>query len=317
MLSGSLLAGELLDVGLGTVREKMVSHVWGCMRRGWGFSHVTKGNHADRLPDGKTDAGSDTTVEASKTVRVVNVAERVADRHLLGAVGVVRLGLHLDADDLDGLVPGGETTTDGGGDNLLAGAELVLLALAGDVADTALGEAAETEAGAPVGHLADGDGVDALVDAADAVLAVNVHKGGKGGLGLDAGRGLLVLGDFDRLHAGAEAHGGVGLGDTTRHAADDAATKLGGAKGAGVVLGLGCDKEEDSALGGGFDPGPGDEALVDCEGGMVSYRVCDRKGLRDKGKKKKTYSREHHLETRCVPRPQQSRRHGWRPWWSW
>lgn len=280
MLSSGGVASELLDIRLGTIRSKNVSFrhseegldvgevggMCGCGE----FSHVTKGNHADGLPDGEANAGSDTTVETGNTVGVVDVAEGVADRHLLGAVGVLSLGLHLDADDLDGLVPGGETTTDGGGDDLLPGGELLLVALAGELADTALGETGETEARAPVGHLANGDGVDALVDTADTLLAVNVHKGGKGGLGRDTRGGELVLGDLDRLHAGAEAHGGVGLGDTTRHAADDAATELGGAKGAGIVFSLGSDEEEDSALGGGFDPSPGDEALVDCRKRGVS-----------------------------------------------
>lgn len=240
-----------------------------------GFLHVTKGNHADSLPDAKTNAGGNTTVKASKTVGVVDVAEGVADSHLLGAVGVLRLGLHLDADNLNGLVPGRETTTNGRGDNLLASAELFLFTLAGGAADTALGETAETEAGAPVGHLANGDGVDTLVDAADALLAVNVHEGGKGGLGGDTGGSHLVLGNLDRLHAGAEAHGGIGLGNTTRHATEDAATEFGGTSGAGIVFGLGRDEEKDSALGGGFDPGPGDETLVDCRRQGVRWMMGD------------------------------------------
>lgn len=73
-----------------------------------------------------------------------------------------------------------------------------------------------------------------------------------------------MLGDLDRLHASAEAHGGVGLGDTTGDATDDATAKLGGAVAAGVEFGLGGNEEEDGTLGGGFNPGPGDEALVDC-----------------------------------------------------
>ena len=113
---------------------------------------------------------------------------------------------------------------------------------------------------------ADGDGVDALVDAADALAAVDVHEGGDGARGLDTRGGDLVLGDLNGLHAGAEAHGGVGLGDAAGDAADDAAAELGGAGDAGVVLGLGGDEEQDGALGGGLDPGPGDEALVEAEG---------------------------------------------------
>jgi hypothetical protein len=72
-----------------------------------------------------------------------------------------------------------------------------------------------------------------------------------------------VLGDLDRLHAGAETHGGIGLGDTTGHTTNDATTELGGAKAASIELGLGGDEEQDRALGGGFNPGPGNETLVD------------------------------------------------------
>lgn len=124
-------------------------------------------------------------------------------------------------------------------------------------------DAAETEPAAPVGDLSDGDGVDALVDAADALAAVDVHEGGHGAGGLAAGLDGAVLGHLDRLHARAEAHGRVGLRQAARHAADDAAAEVVRAEALGVVLGLGGDEEEDGALGGGFDPGPGDEALVD------------------------------------------------------
>lgn len=72
-----------------------------------------------------------------------------------------------------------------------------------------------------------------------------------------------MLGDLDRLHAGAEAHGGVGLGDTSGDTTGDTSEELAGAGVASVVLGLGCDEEEDGALGGGFNPSPGNETLVD------------------------------------------------------
>lgn len=71
-----------------------------------------------------------------------------------------------------------------------------------------------------------------------------------------------MFGDFDGFHAGAEAHGGVGLGDAAGHAAGDAPNEVAGAERFGVVFGFGGDEEEDGAFGGGFDPGPGDKALV-------------------------------------------------------
>lgn len=234
------------------------------MKRGRGGDvHVTHGNHAHRLPDAEADTGRYAAVQALEAVGLVNVLERVADRHLLGAVGVGLLALHLDADDLDGLVPGRQATANGRGGNLLGGAERLALALARDVADALLGHAAEAEARAPVGHLADGHGVDALVDAADALLAVNVHERGPRALRGRARRHRLVLGDLDRLHARAEAHGRVRLRHAARHAADDAAAEIAGPERLGVVLGLGGDEEEHGALGRGFNPGPRDQALVD------------------------------------------------------
>jgi hypothetical protein len=56
----------------------------------------------------------------------------------------------------------------------------------------------------PVGHLSHSDGIDTLVNPGDTLLPVNVHEHRKGTLRSDSGRGLLVSGDLDRLHAGAE-----------------------------------------------------------------------------------------------------------------
>ena len=74
-----------------------------------------------------------------------------------------------------------------------------------------------------------------------------------------------MLGHLDRLHARAETHGSVSLRETTCHAAGDSRGEVAGAEAAGVVFGFAGDEEEDGAFGRGFDPGPGDEALVDCE----------------------------------------------------
>lgn len=200
--------------------------------------HVSDSNHANRLPNAETNSRGNTSVEAPDAIVVINVTESVTDRHLLGSVGVVLLALHLDTDDLDRLVPSAETTTESTSKNLLAGRELVALLLAGGRADPALGQSAETETGSPVGHLSDGDSVDSLVDTADTLLVVNAHKGLEGGGRLDTGSGQLVLGDFDRLHAGAETHGGVGLGNTTGDTTKNATAKLRSTHVASVELGL-------------------------------------------------------------------------------
>lgn len=72
-----------------------------------------------------------------------------------------------------------------------------------------------------------------------------------------------MLGNLDRLHASAETHGGISLGNTTGDTTNDTTTKFGSASVAGVELGLGGDEKEDGALGGGFNPSPRDETLVD------------------------------------------------------
>lgn len=258
LLGHHLVARQLLHVALGPVEQPQLACRTENTLGARESLHVTHRNHADGLPDAESDAGRDAPVQPLEAVLVVDVLERVAHRHLLGPVGVVGLALHLDADDLNGLVPGAQATAERRRRDLLHGAQLLRLRLARGVADALLCEAAEPEAGPPVGHLADGDGVDALVDTADALLAPDVHEGLERRLGLDARRRELVLGDLHRLHARAEAHGRVRLRHAARHAARDAAPELGRAQAAREVLGLGGDEEEHGALGRRLDPGPWD-----------------------------------------------------------
>jgi hypothetical protein len=71
-----------------------------------------------------------------------------------------------------------------------------------------------------------------------------------------------VLGDLDRLHAGTETHGSIGLSDTTSHTTADTTDEVIGTEALSVVFGLGGDEEEDRALGGGLNPGPRNESLI-------------------------------------------------------
>ena len=73
-----------------------------------------------------------------------------------------------------------------------------------------------------------------------------------------------MLRHLDCLHARAETHGSVGLSETTGHTAANAGDEVGAAGGLDVVFGFGGHEEEDGTFCGGFDPGPGDETLVDC-----------------------------------------------------
>jgi len=103
MLSSNLVASDVLDHLLG---------------------HVAERDHAHRLPHTQADTRHHTAVKALDTGLAVDVSESVADGHLLGPVGVVFLALHLYAHDFDGLVPGGETTAEGGCEDLFGHAEL-------------------------------------------------------------------------------------------------------------------------------------------------------------------------------------------------
>jgi len=226
--------------------------------------HITERNHAHRLPNAKTDSGSNTTVKTLNTVVGVDVVERLANSQVLGAVRVDGLGLHLDTDDLDRLVPCGQTTTERGSGDLLHHGELLAALLVPHFANTVLGNAGQTEARTPVGDLAHSDGIDATVDTADTLLAVDAHERLKGARRLYTTGRDLVLCNLHGLHARAEAHGGIGLCETTDHTSRDTGDEIGSAERLGVEFGFRSDEEEDGALGGGFNPGPRNETLVDC-----------------------------------------------------
>ena len=70
--------------------------------------------------------------------------------------------------------------------------------------------------------------------------------------------------NLDSLHARTEAHCGISLGQAAGHTAGDAGCKRREAGGFGVVFGFRGDEEEDGTFGGGFNPGPRDEPLINC-----------------------------------------------------
>lgn len=113
-----------------------------------------------------------------------------------------------------------------------------MLALARHITDTLLGQPRQTEAGTPVGHLANRDRVDTLINTSNTLLAVDVGEHGEGARGLDAGRCLLVARDLDRLHACAETHGSVRLRDTTENTSGDTSEEGSGTERAGIVPAL-------------------------------------------------------------------------------
>ena len=226
MLSSDLFTGKLFDSILGPDRSSSARTPKQISEQQRANSHIPQRHHANGLPNAQPDARRHAAIQAFDAVISVDVAECLANGQVLGAIGVVGLALHLDADDLDGLVPGAEAAAEAGRHHLLEPAELLAVVLAGDAADGRLGEARQAEARAPVGGLADGDGVDAAIDAAQALAPVDVHEGGEGARRLDARGRQLVLRDLHRLHAGAEAHGRVRLRHSAHHPARDAAHEI-------------------------------------------------------------------------------------------
>lgn len=101
-----------------TLGKILAKSVLGCYSLTGGlFNHllcnITQSDHAHSLPHTKTNTWCDTTVQTLESRRAVDVLERVGYSHLLRSVRVILLRLHLDTNNLDGLVPGAETTTNG------------------------------------------------------------------------------------------------------------------------------------------------------------------------------------------------------------
>jgi len=225
--------------------------------------HITHSNHANRLPNAQPNTWHNTTIQTLDAIVLVNVSRRVSNRHLLRTVRVLRLTLHLHADNLNRLVPSTQTATESRRQNLLPSIQLAAVILAGDFPNTLFSQSRKTETGTPVRHLSNSNSIHTLVNTPDALLAVDIHEGSKSARGLDTRSSKLRLCDLDRLHAGAETHCSIRLCHSTEDTTADAGREVRGAEGTGIVFSFGGDKEEDCAFGGGFDPGPGDETLVD------------------------------------------------------
>lgn len=268
--------------------------------------HITQCYHADRLPNAKTDSRSNTTVETLDTVVGVDVLERGGHVQVLGAVGINSLGLKLHTDNLNGLVPCAQTATKGGSGDLLNHTELLAVLLLRDLANTSLRDTGQTKAGTPVGDLANRNGIDTTVDTAETLGAPDAHEGLKRAWWLRAGSCNLVLCDLDCLHASAEAHGGIGLRKTTCHSTRDTGKKVGSAERLGVVFGFRGDEEEDGSFGGGFDPGPRNETLVD----YVSSSSDRGPGIGVVD----TNIQAHHHAPRCGQWLHRSLQTCWQPW---
>lgn len=107
----------------------------------------------------------------------------------------------------------------------------------------------------PVRALTHGNGVHTLVNTTDTLPAVDISKDGPSRLGLFTGLHLLDTGDLGRLHTSTEAHGGVGLDNTTSHTTGETSRTGAETKGLGHFLHFGRGKEQDGSLRGRLNPG--------------------------------------------------------------
>lgn len=229
--------------------------------------HVTKSHHANGLPDTQANTRRHATVETLNTIGIIDILESLANSQVLRSVRVILLALHLNPNDFNRLVPGGETTTQTGRQNLFNRGKLLAVVLASDLTDSSFSQTGETESGAPVGSLTDSNRVDTTVDTPDTLLTIDIHEGCEGAGGLHTRSSHLVLGDLDRLHAGTETHGSVGLGNTTGHTSGYTGEEVGGTEHLGTELCLRRDEEKDSAFSRGLNPGPRNETLIVCRFG--------------------------------------------------
>ena len=179
--------------------------------------HITQGNHANRLPNAEPNAWGNAPIQPLETIIRIDVLCSSCNRHLLRAIRILLLALHLNTDDLNWLIPSAEATAQGTSGDLLDHGELLMLTFPSRLPDARLSNTAEAEAGAPVRDLAHSDGIDTLIDAANALGAPDLHECLHCARRLLPRRGHLVLGDLDCLHAGTEAHGRVGLRQTADH----------------------------------------------------------------------------------------------------
>jgi hypothetical protein len=110
----------------------------------------------------------------------------------------------LDSDDLNRLVPGSQSTTNGTGKDLVESTKLLSLLDTPDISQRALGKSSETHSRSPIGSLTNSNGIDTLVDTGQTFTLVNIGKDLEGRLDGGADTSLLVSGDLDSLHTSAE-----------------------------------------------------------------------------------------------------------------
>jgi len=142
VLSGNLLSSHLLDSVFCDITKSDHTGSFVSERPDKG----AKGNDSpDGLPDTQSNTGSNTSVKTLHTVLAVDVLGCRGHSHLLRPVGVLRLTLHLNANDLDRLVPSGETTTDSRCQDLLWHRKLLAFRLASQRSNTVLSHTRQSE----------------------------------------------------------------------------------------------------------------------------------------------------------------------------
>lgn len=112
---------------------------------------------------------------------------------------------YLDTNNLDRLIPSRQRPTDSRRQDLVHGAQALVLLDAFELAQRRLGQTGKAHTRAPVGRLTDRHRIDTLVDTGDTLATVDIHKDLERAFWRRTGRRLLVTGDLDCLHARTEA----------------------------------------------------------------------------------------------------------------
>ena len=107
------------------------------------------------MPNAQTNARSDSTVQSPDTVLLINILHRFADSQILWAVRIIRLALHLNSNNFNGLIPRAQATTKSTREDFLHTAKLlsVLLDVYEDAALPIVPELGEIAVQKPFVHL--------------------------------------------------------------------------------------------------------------------------------------------------------------------
>lgn len=189
--------------------------------------HVAQADHAHCLPNTQSYSRRDASVQALEPTGLIDILHGGPGGQVLWSVGIHCFRLHFDSHHLNGLVPRRESSANGRCQDLFVRIERFSVSFICNLSYRVLCESRQPEPRPPVGALANGYGIHPLVDPPDAFLAENVGKHLKCSWRFQASCCFLGPGDFDGLHARAESHRQVSLGQSAHDSSADSGDKTG------------------------------------------------------------------------------------------